>query len=120
MADDKVELDLDEMLAARHEARGESHVVALGGQAVELPPKIPTAFVRAAAREDIEGMVVALFSDAAPIFWDAVPDWEDAEAVLNTLSRTVYGVKVGESQPSEPPLNRAGRRSRATSNGSTH
>jgi hypothetical protein len=116
--DPKVELDLDEMLAARHEERGENHYVKLGGETVELPPKVPTGYVRAATATDVDGMVDALFGKQAPIFWANVPDWEDADTVLGKILEQVYGLTQGESQPSALPLNRAGRRSRATSNGS--
>jgi hypothetical protein len=116
MADNEV-VDLDEMLAARHEARGDNHTIKLGGKKIEIPPKVPSAFIRASAKGDIDDMAVALFGDNAEHFWECVPDWDDAEAVLNKLGQDVYGITPGESRPSAPSSNRAGRRSRATSNG---
>jgi hypothetical protein len=119
-ADDEV-VDLDEMLAARREARGEKRTVIIGGTKFEVPPKLPSVYVRESTRPvpNIDRMVESLFGEAADEFWALLPDFEDADAVLGEIGRKVYGIDPGESTPSAPPLNRAGRRSRATSSGST-
>lgn len=105
------ELDLD---ARRAEANLEPHKVTIGGKVYGLPAELPLMFADHLSHGEMRLAVELLFGEeeadeVAPLLSDA-----DLMAIAE-----IYGTDPGKSSGSLPSLNRAGRRSKPTSKGST-
>jgi hypothetical protein len=100
---------------AREEAIGGPRPVEFFGETFEFPPELPIDYGLLLDQGNLRGAVALMVGD------DHVDRFMDLRPSANDLIEVarMYGVEMGESAPSAPPLNRAGRRSRATSNGGT-
>ena len=106
------ELDLD---ARRAEAQLEDHKLTLGGKVYLFPAEVPLLFGDRLNKDGIEeGMQLLLGEEEGSEVALLLSDPE-----LITIAKTFYGDSVPELQASPPSLNRAGRRSKPTSKGST-
>ena len=111
-----VKLDLD---AKRAEVVVDSQkVVTIGGEDYPVPDTLPLYFAEYLINGEFRKAVTLLFGENEPIVGPQLTIDEDG-AELSMIARELYGFNLGEASPSSPALNRAGRRSRATSNGST-
>jgi hypothetical protein len=119
-----MELDLDARAA---EANLEDHKVTLGGKVYSLPAEVPLGFASLLMREDLDGAMIMLFDEDAERLMYGIREADGAVVEkpsltpenLNALIK-LYGLEdVGNSSASRPSLNRAGRRAKPTSKGST-
>lgn len=117
MSDGAVHLDLDARRAEQSD--GIKKVVTLGGNDYELPPRMPLYFAQYLMAGRFADAVALLFGAEHEPVVGPLLDFDGVGGDLTTITRELYGFTVGEASPSSPPSNRAGRRSRATSKGST-
>ncbi len=107
------ELDLD---ARRAEANLEDHKLTLGGKVYSLPAEMPLLFADRLAKGDLEDAILLLFGDEEGGEVASLLTDKDLAAIAEDL----YGMgDTGNSSASPVSLNRAGRRSKPTSKGST-
>lgn len=105
-------LDLD---ARRAEAELEDHKLTLGGKVYALPAELPLLFADRLAKGEIEDAITILFGDDAGV--EVAPLLTDQD--LNAIANDLYGMDSPESGASPSSSNRAGRRAKPTSKGST-
>ena len=116
------EFDLDALVAAESEATGEPHKVIWGGQTFSVPRTIdwPLETFEVLGRGDIASALAGVLGDQWDAFWQAKhPTMGAAKALLDGIAEREGFENLGESLASSPSLNRAMRRSRPTSSGST-
>lgn len=119
-------LDLDAARAARAaeaEAKGEDHVLVIGGQEFSLPVEMPLAFPLALAEADVMGGIRELLGEEQYAEFAANPktrlSTEDLKELF-TGAAELYGFEdVGEALASGSSSLRNGKPSRPTSKRST-
>jgi hypothetical protein len=110
-----LDLDLDELRAARSEADKATRSVQFGGERFEFPVRMPLEFGDLLNAGRFGAAFRALLGDAdGDRFLAHRPDDLD----LQVLSERLYGVEQGEALASSSSSNGTSRRSRPTSNGS--
>jgi hypothetical protein len=116
------EIDLDAITAAESEASGEPHKVVWGGETF-LVPRIndwPSETFDVLSRGELTSALAGLLGDDWDAFWQAKhPTFGAAKALFESICQREGFTHLGESLASLPTPNRATRRSRPTSSGST-
>lgn len=127
-----MKIDLDAARAARREAAKEQPTITLNGKTFTLPLELPLslaeAFIGFGDIQDDEvdmkipgilaGVMRSLLGDQYESFMAEGPSLDDLMVILNGMKET-YGVDLGEQLASAGSSNRASRRSRQTSHGTT-
>lgn len=116
------EIDVDAILAAQDEIDGEPHKVIWGGQTFLVPRlnQWPTEVIDLYAEGKVTTALAVTLGDQWDAFHEARhPTLGAAEAILNGVAQAEGFGSLGESLASSPSSNRAMRRSRPTSAGST-
>jgi hypothetical protein len=78
-------VDLDAKRAARSEAENAPHIVKLGGETFELPPRLPLPFMDNLVNMDFGGAMQELFGDSADRFMALRPDMDDLLEIAEQL-----------------------------------
>lgn len=117
-----VELDLDAIAAAEAEASGEPHKVIWGGQTFLVPRTAdwPIETYDVMSQGNIADALAGVLGDQWEAFYTAKrPTLGTAHALLDGISEREGFENLGNLPASSPSPNRATRRSRPTSSGST-
>ena len=116
------EFDLDAILAAEAEAADEPHKVVWGGETFSVPriAEWPVETFDLLGRGEIASALAGVLGDQWEGFYSArTPTMGAANALLDGLAQREGFQNLGESSASSPSPNRATRRSKPTSSGTT-
>lgn len=118
----EIEFDLDAIVAAESEANGEPHKVTWGGETFLIPRtnEWPIETFDIAAQGRIADALAGVLGDQWEAFYTAKhPTMGAALALLDGIAEREGFQDLGNLPASSPSPNRATRRSRQTSSGST-
>ena len=116
------EFDLDAILAAEAEAAEEAHKVTWGGETFLVPRMSdwPVETFEVLKQGDIAAALAGVLGDQWEAFYGArKPTMGAARALLDGLAEREGFQNMGEPSASSPSPNRATRRSKPTSSGTT-
>lgn len=116
------EIDIDAILAAEDEARGEPHKITWAGETFAVPRIMdwPAEVFDLITEGKVASALAQVMADEWDGFYEArKPTVAAAEAILEGIVQAEGFKSLGESRASLSLSNRATRRSKLTSSGST-
>lgn len=116
---DPVDIDLDELRAARREAAGEPPKIRFAGQVFTLPVEMPAAVVEALDDDDTVGFAKGLLGKEQWGRFKELGGSRDDIFALASKAHLAYGITLGESSASGDSSALDGESSRPTSNAAT-